>query len=146
MEEKEKDGIIMDPEEKGDIGEKYITKQLIELGWKVFFPEDKYSISDRILMKGDKIYLAQFKFKEIRFIRPDTGFAKYQYENYKRDQEIHKLKLLVLFTDNSGEIYGEWLDNLHNCEPEEVLNKKDKQLMICWLKSKLKDYKELLRC
>jgi len=141
------DGIIMETESKkeikGRIGEQYIAKKLIKLGFKVFYPEDKYSISDRILIKEDRIYLAQFKFKELRNIRPDTGFAKNQYENYKNDQEKHKLKLAVLFTDDSGEVYGEWLDNLADCEPEEFWNRRDKQNMICWLKSKLRNYEEL---
>ena len=147
MAEEEKDGITTENiVKKGDLGERYIIKNILELGWKVMDPLDKYSIWDYKLSKdGKEIYL-QIKYKEPRIHYPDTGVGLKQFEKYLKFQEESKVPYLILFTDNSGRIYGEFLDILKNNQSNKATtNSKDQYEMIYWNLEILKDYKELLR-
>jgi len=147
MEEKEKDGITTEHlEEKGKKGEIYVIKKILELGWKVMDPLDKYSIWDYKLSKdGKEIYL-QIKYKEPRIYYPDTGVGLKQFEKYLKFQEESKIPYLILFTDDSGRIYGDFLDNLKNNQSKKAIqNSKDQYEMIYWDIEILKDYIELIK-
>ena len=132
---------------KGRDGEIYIVEKLKTLGFRVFYPEDRFSFSDRILLSPDgRFYFAQLKHKNPRYKRHDTGMSVRQYNKYLEEQKRYFVKMIVFFTDDTGSIYGEWLDNLESCNPVVDFNRKDNYNMIFWLVDKLKDYKELFKC
>ena len=139
---------------KGLEGEKYVAQKISELGWKVLYVggcqlynitgEKFYSIDLEPFGQG-KTFWVQVKNKPPRNLYPDTGLELWRYQNLIKHQKESGLKILVLFTDDSKRIYGEWLDNLPQCFSMEQFNKRDSEMMIYWLVGKLKDYKELLR-
>ena len=139
--------------EKGLEGEKYIAQKVSELGYKVLYVGgcQLYSITGNKFYTVDlepfgkgRTFWIQAKFKNRRKFYPDTGMELWRYKNLLKHQEESGIKILVLFTDNSKEIYGEWLDNLPACFSMEQLNKQTGDIMIYWLISKLKDYRKLL--
>jgi len=138
---------------KGAEGEKYIAGKLTELGYKVLYVggcqlyritgEQFYSV-DLAIFKNGKTFWVQAKKKPHRTKYPDTGMELYQYQNLLTHQKESGLPVLVLFTDDTQTIYGEWLNNLPTCFSMEQFNKKDNRMMIYWLLSKLKDYHDLI--
>lgn len=140
--------------EKGREGEFYIASKIAELGYKVLYVggcqlynitgEKFYSVDLEPFGKG-KTFWIQAKYKEPRTYYPDTGMELWRYQNLIKHEKESGLSVLVLFTDDSKRIYGEWLNNLFDCFSMEQLNKKTNTIMIYWLLEKLKDYKELLK-
>ena len=141
--------------EKGFLGEKYIASKIAELGYKVLYVGgcQLYSITGNKFYTVDlepfgknKTFWIQAKYKEPRKYYPDTGMELWRYQNLIKHQKESGLKILVLFTDDSKKIYGEWLDNLPDCKSNYGgnLNKITGDIMIYWLVNKLKDYRELL--
>jgi len=153
---KEKVGIYTETKfAKGLIGEKYIAEKITELGYKVLYVGgcQLYSITGNKFYTVDlepfgkgKTFWVQAKYKEPRTFYPDTGMELWRYNNLIKHQKESGLKVLVLFTDNSKKIYGEWLDNIDNCLSKYggLVNKQTGDEMIYWLCGKLKDYKELI--
>ncbi|MCX6750446.1 MAG: hypothetical protein NTZ83_03240 [Candidatus Pacearchaeota archaeon] len=149
-------GIYMETKyDKGLKGEQYVAKKISELGYKVlyvggcqlyFITGNKFYNVDLEAFREGKTFWIQVKYKEPRIYYPDTGMEKWRYQNLIKHQKESGLKVLVLFTDNSKKIYGEWLDNLLNClsNYDGIMNKQTGDSMIYWLLNKLKDYKELL--
>jgi len=144
--------------EKGREGEKYIAAKLCEIGYKVLYVggcqlysitgEKFYSVDLEPFGKGQTFWV-QAKFKNPRkfypyCLNPDTGMELWRYNNLIQHQEESNLPVLVLFTDSTKKIYGEWLSNLPNCFSMEQLNTQNNAMMIYWFIKKLKDYKELL--
>lgn len=140
---------------KGLEGEKYIASKISELGYKVLYvggcqlysiTGDKFYTVDLAPFGNNKTFWIQAKYKEPRKYYPDTGMEYWRYKNLIKHQEESGLKVLVLFTDSSKKIYGEWLDNLPYCEScyGSRLNKITGEAMIYWLCEKLKDYKILI--
>jgi len=134
---------------KGRIGEKYIALKLVELGYNVCElngeVEQFYRVDLEISKNGQKFWV-QIKYKEPRRNYPDTGMELSQYRKLIEYQKDFSRKVLILFTDNSKRIYGEWVDNLYKCISPYwgTFNKVDNCEMIYWLTDKLKDYRKLL--
>ena len=139
---------------KGLTGEKYIAQKISELGYKVLYVggcqlysiigEKFYSV-DLALFGKEKTFWVQAKHKEPRKYYPDTGMEKWRYDKLIKHQKESGLPVLVLFTDSTRNIYGDWLDNISKClSPYKKWNQKDNTEMIYWLLEKLKDYKSLL--
>jgi len=140
-------------ENKGLKGEEYVAKKITKLSYKVLYVggAQLYSITgskfytvDLALFGKGKTFWAQVKYKEPRRYYPDTGMELWRYRRLIKHQEESGLKVLVLFTDNSGKIYGEWLDNLPNCISPHTGKNKQGETMIYWLLEKLKDYRNLI--
>ena len=153
---REKVGTYMETKyDKGLKGEQYIAKKISELGYNVLYVggcqlyhitgNKFYTVDLEPFGKGETFWV-QVKYKEPRKYYPDTGMELWRYKNLIKHQEESGLKVLILFTDNSGKIYGEWLDNINNCLSPYggVVNKQTGDEMIYWLCEELKDYKELL--
>ena len=144
-------GVLIDNTSKeeliGEEGEKYISEKLKKIGYKIFYPENKYEISDRILLsdKTWKFFLGQFKRKDPLKVYPNfTGVDLYQYKNYKEEQSKTGLPMIMLFVNKKmDKIYGGWLDDLEKYNPMELTMKNGKKI-ISWDIRKMKDYKKLL--
>jgi hypothetical protein len=139
----------------GRDGEKYVASKLSELGFTVLYVGgcQLYSLTGERFATVDlepfgmgKTFWVQVKYKEPRKYYPDTGMEKWRYENIKKHQKESGIPALVLFTDSTKKIYGEWIDNIDKCESSlgSKYNSKNGNTMIYWLLDKLKDYKELL--
>lgn len=132
-------------EQKGIKGEQWVSKNLRELSCFVQNRGQHRFPFDLLVSKNGKEFGVQVKYKEPRIHYPDTGFEKWRWEMYKKWQNENEKKMLILFTDNSKKIYGNWLDNLGiekghgNC-----YNKENNCEMIYWWKKKLKDFTELI--
>jgi hypothetical protein len=158
-EKKEKVGFAMEQNHynKGAEGEKYIAAELARFGYKVLYvggcqlysiTGEKFYSVDLEPFKDGVTFWVQAKNKEPRKYYPDTGMERWRYKKLFEHQKETGLPILVLFTDSSKKIYGEWLDNLSNCESPSAFykyNRKDNCEMIYWLLSKLQDYRELLK-
>ncbi len=142
---------------KGREGEKYIAAQLTRMGYKVLYvggcqlesiTGEKYYTVDLLVFKNGRSFWVQAKNKEPRRKYPDTGMEFWRYENLVKHQKESGLPVLVLFTDNTKKIYGEWLNNLPNCKSPHggTYNNRDDCEMIYWLVEKLKNYQDLLLC
>lgn len=140
---------------KGLIGEKYIAEKITQLGYRVLYVggcqlysttgNRFYMVDLAVFGKGETLWV-QAKNKEPRKFYSDTGMELWRYKALIEHQKESGLKVLVLFTDSSGQIYGEWLDNLQKCLSPYggLINKQTGNVMIYWLCSALKDYHELL--
>ena len=142
--------------DKGREGEKYIAQKISELGYKVLYvggcqlyniTGDKFYSVDLEPFGNGKTFWVQAKYKEPRKYYPDTGMELWRYNNLIRHQSESGLKVLVLFTDSTSKIYGEWCDSLKKCESNygSTFNTKTSTEMIYWFISELKDYKDLLQ-
>lgn len=141
--------------DKGLKGEKYIASKISELGFKVLYiggcqlyniTGDKFYSVDLEPFGYGKTFWVQAKYKEPRTHYPDTGMELWRYGNLVKHEKESGLSILVLFTDNSQKIYGEWLRNLPKCLSNlgSKINKQTGDEMTYWLLEKLRDYKELL--
>ena len=140
---------------KGATGEKYIAQKVSELGFKVLYvggcqlysiTGDKFYSVDLAPFGFGKTFWIQAKHKEPRKYYPDTGMELWRYGNLVKHQKESGIKVLVLFTDNTKKIYGEWVDNLSQCLSNYGgrTNQYTGDEMVYWLMNKLKDYKKLL--
>jgi hypothetical protein len=140
--------------EKGAVGEKYIAQEISKLGFKVLYVGgcQLYSITGNKFYTVDlepfgngKTFWIQAKYKEPRKYYPDTGMELWRYKNLIKHEKESGLPILVLFTDSSQKIYGEWVKNLPQCISNygSKYNQYNNYEMIYWLLNKLKDYKEL---
>ncbi len=149
-------GLVLDVKhQKGREGEKYVAAKVAELEYRVLYvggsqlytiTGDKYYVVDLMAFKLGKCYWIQVKHKEPREFYPDTGMELFRYRRLCDLQKESGLAILVLFTDNSKRIYGEWLDNLPRCVSDlgNNYNRQTNTEMVYWLMEKLKDYRELL--
>lgn len=71
----------------------------------------------------------------------------WRYNNLIQHEKESGIPVLVLFTDSSKKIYGEWVKNLKECKSYYggTFNKANNVEMIYWLLEKLKDYQELIQ-
>lgn len=141
--------------EKGAEGEKYIAQEIAALGYKVLYVGGcqlfnitggrYYSVDLAPFGKG-KSFWVQAKFKEPRDKYPDTGMELWRYKHLIKHETESGLPCLVLFTDRSKRIYGEWVKNLESCVSNtgRMWNRKDQVIMIYWLVERLKDLKDLI--
>ena len=141
--------------EKGLKGEKYIASKIAELGFKVLYvggcqlyniTGDRFYSVDLEPFGFGKTFWVQAKHKEPRTYYPDTGMELWRYSNLIKHEKESGVPILVLFTDSSSEVYGEWLKNLPNCLSNygRQMNTKTGDEMVYWLVEKLRDYRELL--
>jgi len=150
------DGVVMETSyDKGLSGEKYISEKISELGYKVLYvggcqlysiTGNKFHTVDLEPFGNGETFWIQAKSKEPRKFYPDTGMELWRYGNLIKHQKESGVRVLVLFTDQSKNIYGEWLDNLPKCLSSfgNQSNKFTGEEMVYWKLSELKDYKELL--
>lgn len=142
--------------EKGLDGEKYIQQILSEHGWrsiyvggKQFYEEfgSKFWVVDIVAWKEGKTIWVQAKSKEPRKYYPDTGFELWRYKNYNKHQKESGLPILILFVEESGRVYGDWLNNLETIKSNHgsTWNNKEGCEMIYFLVDKLCDPKDLLK-
>ena len=141
---------------KGEEGEKYIAENVYKLGFKILIvggrqlfeiTGNKFGVTDLLGFANGKSFWIQAKHCEPRVCYPDTGMPLGKYYGLILQQKQSGIPVLVLFTDSTKKIYGEWLNNLHNCESPYggTYNSKTGQETIYWLTDKLKDYRELLK-
>lgn len=138
---------------KGEEGEKRIAKRLIELGYNSIHVggATKYQIDGGKFWSGDlasyglgRTFWVQVKNKEPRKLYPDTGLEKYRFEALKYLTKESGCPTLLLFTDNTLKIYGEWVDNLEEEHHPGTYNEKDRiQMIYFWLKN-LKSIEQLV--
>jgi len=132
-------------EEKGLIGEQWVSKQLREMGYLIKNRGQHRLPFDLLAEKNTFKFGIQVKDKEPRIHYPDTGFEKWRYRMYQKWQEDTGKKMLILFTDKSKKIYGNWLDFLGKEEGHgNTWNTKENCEMIYWWIQNLKILKELL--
>lgn len=140
---------------KGLEGEQYIASKITELGYKIMYigGAQMYSITGNKFYSVDLLafgfgysFFIQAKNKKPRTYKHDTGMELWRYENLVKHQEESGLKTIVLFTDDTKEVYGEWIDNLPCCKSEhwDDFNFTDNTKMIYWDVNKLKDYRMLI--
>ena len=138
---------------KGEEGEKWVAENLSKLGYKVIHVggATKYSIdggkfwcSDLFPFGKGRAFWVQVKNKEPRKFYPDTGLEYWRFENLKWLQKESGKGALILFTDNTKKIYGEWVKNLKEEKHGGEYNALDDEKMIYfWLKD-LKGLADLL--
>ena len=132
-------------EQKGIEGEQYVSKELRSRGYFVINKGQQRKSEDLEVENPEtnEEFYVQVKYKEPRKHYPDTGFEMWRYENYLKLNQ--QRKLLILFTDNSGKIYGDWIDNLGIEEGHgNTWNSEENCEMIYWWIKNLKDLRELL--
>jgi len=140
--------------DKGLSGEKYVASEISKLGYKVLYVGgcQLYNITgnhfysvDLESFKDGFTFWVQVKSKEPRKYYPDTGMELWRYKKLIEHQKESGLPVMVLFTDKSKKIYGEWLDNLVNCVSNlgNQHNTKDNCEMIYWFVKKLTPLKSL---
>ena len=100
---------------KGDIGEDAVERYLEGQGYIVYKPmTDAAHPFDRFCVKDKTdIFIAEVKTKPKRKYYPDTGFNYKHYKEYLYMQDEKKIPVFIFFVDEeSGSIYGNWLDNM----------------------------------
>ncbi len=155
-EKKEMDGVPSEMRfKKGEEGEKYVASEIAKLGFKVLYVggcqlysitgEKFYSVDLEPFGNGITFWV-QVKNKEPRKYYPDTGMELWRYRNLQKHEEESGCPVLVLFTENSRKIYGEWLKNLPQCLSSfgSSGNSKTGDWMIYFLLEKLKPLKIIL--
>jgi len=141
--------------DKGLSGEKYVASKISELGYTAIYiggcqvysiNGNRFEVVDYVSFKDGRTFWVQVKNKEPRKFYPDTGMELWRYKNLVKYQQKTGLDILVLFTDSSKQIYGEWLNGLPSCISfcGSRQNTKTNTEMIYWLRDKLKDYRDLL--
>ena len=128
---------------KGDNGEKWVMGNLMQRGFYVIKIGQLRFLIDLVVIDKFRIFAVQVKNKEPRLYYPDTGFEKWRFLKYK---ELNKwIKILVLFTEKSGKIYGEWIDNLEiENDHGNMENKNENCEMVYWWIKNLKELDDLL--
>jgi len=130
---------------KGREGEKHVASQIATCGYKVLYiggcqlyhitGEKYYSVDLEFFGEGKTIWV-QVKNKPPRKKYPDTGMEWWRYQHLVKHQKESGLPVLVLFTDTDGNklIYGEWLNNITNCQSNMGFNGNGKtgDTMIYW--------------
>ena len=125
---------------------------LVDLGYVVIWVAGKtkytkqggvFFSADLLVFGKNNTFWVQVKHKEPREKYPDTGLEKSRYDTLKWLVDASGLMVLILFTDNSKKVYGEWLCNLKEENHGGEFNEQDKTEMIYfWLKD-LKNIEEL---
>lgn len=143
----------MDSFQKGEKGELEVADKISFLGYKVIHigGATKYAIDGGKFFSGDlfvfgngKAFIVQVKYKEPRIKYPDTGLELYRFKTLKWLQEESGQSVLLIFTELSNKIYGEWVDKLKIEKHGGELNTKTNEEMIYfWLKD-LKPLHELI--
>jgi len=138
---------------KGAEGESRVAEAITEKGFKVIHVGGavKYSIDGTRFFCADllpfgkrKTFWVQVKNKEPRRYYPDTGLELWRFERLKELEKESGRLVLLLFTDSSEQIYGNWVDNLVQEKHSGSYNTKDDKSMIYfWLKD-LKSLEEFL--
>lgn len=140
-------------ENKGVIGERYIAEKLCALGYEIIFvggavkftiDNSRFFTADFLCYKDGKAFWVQAKYKEPRIKYPDTGLELYRWENLHWLQTQSNISALILFTDNTQKIYGNWIDKLKKEKHGGEFNTQNGQEMIYfWLKD-LKEMEQFL--
>ncbi len=140
---------------KGKIGEVRVAKALRKRGFRVGNVADKseyinggqyrYNEFDLLVFGYGHTFWAQVKNKEPRTYCPDTGLEQEKFEELCKSVKDSGSRILLLFTDDSKKIYGDWVSKLFENEIGYTgWNAPDKCLMIYFLLDNLKDLDELL--
>ncbi|MEK6881800.1 MAG: hypothetical protein AABY22_19435, partial [Nanoarchaeota archaeon] len=103
----------------------------------------RFFCSDLLPYRKGKIFWVQVKNKEPRKYYPDTGLERWRFDNLKFHQKETGRPVLLLFTDISKKIYGDWIDNLRDDKHPAMENKKDNIEMIYFWLADLKDLNKL---
>lgn len=129
---------------KGEEGENWITEVVESFGWNVIKFDWWQSSADRLFYKEGKSILAQIKHKEPRIRYPDTGLERQRFLKFKEMINTSGIRGVILFTDSTGDIYGEYADLLKD-EPHggEYNSKNGVDMIYFWLKD-LKILKNLI--
>jgi len=142
-----------DKVKKGKEGEEYIARVIADKGFQVIYvggavkyaiDETRFFCSDLLTYGNKKSFWIQIKNKEPRIVYPDTGLEMWRFEKLKELQEISSIPLLLLFTDSSKKIYGNWIDELKIESHPSDWNYKDNCQMLYFWKTDLKDLEELI--
>ena len=128
---------------KGNNGENWVMGNLMQKGYHIIKIGHLKFLIDLIVIGQFKIFAIQVKNKEPRIYYPDTGLEKWRFLKYK---ELNNwIKILILFTEKNGRIYGDWIDNLEIEEGHgNQENKIDNCEMVYWWIKNLKELDNLL--
>jgi len=130
--------------EKGGAGEDWIDGAMGLFGWKAIKFDWWQASADRLYFRDGNCILAQCKNKEPRRVYPDTGLERSRFEAFKQMCADTGIPGMILFTDSTDDVYGEWLKNLKDESHPGQYNKKDGYEMIYFWLQDLKTIKELL--
>jgi len=140
---------------KGEEGEQRVAKAIAALGYNVLYIGGavKYKIDGSRFCTIDLLpygkgcsFFVQVKHKEPRVYYPDTGLELFRWKNLIWHQKEAGNPVLLLFTDSSKKIYGDWVNRLSRCISNNgsVYNKQNGQQMIYFLLAKLRTLEEIL--
>ena len=140
--------------EKGREGENHISKALTEIGFKVIhiggavkytIDGTKFFCADLLSYGNEQCFWVQCKNKEPRVVYPDTGLELWRFQELKKLQQESNVKVLLLFTDSSQRIYGDWIDNLKETGNHgNIFNSVENCKMIYFWLSDLQDLTKLV--
>ena len=126
---------------KGRDGENYIADKFIESGFRVIhvggatkhlIDKTIYWEADLLAYKGGRCFWVQAKNKEPRKFYPDTGLESWRLKKLFELEKESGISVLLLFTDKSGKIYGDFIESL---KPHQGNNLKDKvEMSYFWLR------------
>src|SRR3990167_4976512 len=120
---------------KGEDGESWVDSAVELFGWGVLRMDWWQHSVDRLIYKNGKAYLLQTKLKEPRIHYPDTGLEKNRYDKFKQLCRDTGLRGLILFTDLTGNVYGEFLDLLvEESHGGDTNTKNGEQMIYFWMK------------
>lgn len=129
---------------KGEDGEEWICEAVRLFGWEVIKFDWWQPSADRLFYKNGISILAQIKYKEPRLKYPDTGLERSKFEKLKEMCQETGIKGMILFTDSTSDIYGEFLELLKDeIHGGEYNTKNGQQMIYFWIKD-LRKLKELL--
>lgn len=142
---------------KGEIGEERVARvikekgyyEVIHVGGAVKYSIDGTRFGDADLLpygKGNTFWV-QVKYKDPRHFYHDTGLELWRFKRLQKLEEDSGMPVLLIFTDNSGRIYGDWIDRLPEDDKKHGNtwnSKEDCQMIYFWLRD-LKDLVILLR-
>jgi len=139
---------------KGYEGEVTVARQLASLGFNVVHVGGavKYTIDGTKCFCADLLpfgklqtFWVQVKNKEPRKCYPDTGLETWRFEKLKELQRESGLPCLLIFTDKTGEVYGNWIDKLEeHGDHGNTWNSVDSEKMTYFWLEQLRPIQELL--
>jgi len=139
---------------KGIEGENYITDELSKLGFEIIYVGDvvkhtidgpKFFCVDLLVYGKGRCFWVQCKNKEPRKAYPDTGLELWRFQGLKKLQQKSNIPVLLLFTDSSQRIYGDWIDDSKETDNHgNTFNLAENCEMIYFWLSDLKELYQLL--
>ena len=139
--------------EKGKTGELRVAEAITKYGFKVvhvggatMYAQEglRYFVFDLLPYGKGKSFWIQVKNKEPRNAYPDTGLEKWRWEKMKALTRESGMPMMLLFTDDSEKIYGDWISNLkEEVHGGEWNSKTNTEMIYFWLKD-MKKLEDLL--